>query len=115
MAINQAQLADLRTEYRRENWKGIQTPEWQRKIVSSMVDSQEPAILRRIAPHWKLPKDPAILARFRVRSGEFRGGCRKQGMRAFGVEPDRIGHEWTKASLQSQWASAFRFVTVRLI
>jgi len=65
MAINQAQLADLRTEYRREIWKGIQTPEWQRKIVSSMVDSQEPAILRRIAPHWKLPKDPAILARFR--------------------------------------------------
>src|ERR1041385_5297987 len=87
MAINQAQLIDLLTEYRRENWRGIQTPEWQRKIVQSIAEYQEPAVLKRIAPFWTLPPDPVILD-LGSGVGNFVVACRNRGLRAFGVEPD---------------------------
>ena len=99
MAINQAQLLDLLTEYRRENWKGIQTPEWQRKIVHSIAEYQEPAVLQRITPYWQLPADPVILD-LGSGVGNFVVACRNRGLRAFGVEPDRIGQSSGLTSLQ---------------
>jgi ubiquinone/menaquinone biosynthesis C-methylase UbiE len=99
MAINQAQLFDLLTEYRRENWRGIQTPEWQDKIVHSMVAYDEPAILQRIAPHWKLPQAARILD-LGSGVGNFVVACRKCGLKAFGVEPDRIGQGSSVTSLR---------------
>lgn len=99
MAINQAQLVDLLTEYRRENWRGIQTPEWQDRIVHSMVEYQEPAILQRVAPYWKLPRGARILD-LGSGVGNFVVACRKQGLRAYGIEPDRIGQGSSVTSLQ---------------
>ena len=99
MAINQAQFFDLLTEYRRKNWHGIQTPEWQQKIIASMIEESRPAILTRIAPYWKLPSDPLILD-LGSGVGNFVIGCRNQGYRAFGVEPDRIGQGSSLTSLQ---------------
>jgi SAM-dependent methyltransferase len=99
MAINRAQLLDLLTEYRRQNWAGIQTPDWQRKIVQSIADYQEPAVLKRIAPHWQLPADPVILD-LGSGVGNFVVACRNRGLRAFGVEPDRIGQSSRLTSLQ---------------
>lgn len=99
MSLNQAHLVDLLTEYRRENWRGIQTPEWQRKIVISMAEDREPAILSRIAPYWQLPKDPLILD-LGSGVGNFVVACRKRGLRAFGIEPDRIGQGSSLTSLQ---------------
>jgi len=99
MAINQAQLVDLLTEYRRQNWRGIQTPEWQRRIVQSIAEYQEPAVLRRIAPFWNLPSDPVILD-LGSGVGNFVVACRNRGLRAFGVEPDRIGQNSGLTSLQ---------------
>jgi SAM-dependent methyltransferase len=99
MAINQAQLVDMLTEYRRENWKGIQTPEWQRKIVHSIAESQEPVVLKRIAPYFRLPSDPVILD-LGSGVGNFVVACRNRGLRAFGVEPDRIGQSSRLTSLQ---------------
>lgn len=90
MAINQAQLIDLLAEHRRRNWIGIQTPEWQERIVLGLVECQEPRILKRIAPFHTLPADPMILD-LGSGVGNFVVGCRNQGLRAFGVEPDRIG------------------------
>jgi len=99
MAINQAQLFDLLTEYRRENWRGIQTPEWQDSIVRGMAATQEPAILKRIAPHWKLPQDAKILD-LGSGVGNFVVACRKLGLRAYGIEPDRIGQGSSVTSLR---------------
>jgi len=99
MAIDQAQLFDLLTEYRRENWRGIQTPEWQDRIVRSMAANQEPAILKRIAPHWKLPPDAKILD-LGSGVGNFVVACRNLGLRAYGIEPDRIGQGCSATSLQ---------------
>ena len=99
MAMNQAQLVDLLTEYRRENWRGIQTPEWQTRIVRSMAQESEPAILSRIAPYWQLSRDALILD-LGSGVGNFVVACRKRGLRAFGVEPDRIGQGSSLTSLQ---------------
>lgn len=99
MAINQAQLLDLLSEYRCENWRGIQTPEWQQKIVQSIVAYDEPAILKRIAPYWNRPADPLILD-LGSGVGNFVVACRKKGLRAFGIEPDRIGQGSSLTSLQ---------------
>jgi SAM-dependent methyltransferase len=99
VAINQAQLVDLLTEYRRQNWAGIQTPDWQRKIVQSIAEYQAPAILKRIAPFWNLPPDPIILD-LGSGVGNFVVACRNRGLRAFGVEPDRIGQSSRLTSLQ---------------
>jgi len=90
MAINQAQLVDLLAEHRRRNWSGIQTPEWQERIVLGLAECQEPRILKRIAPFHNLPADPMILD-LGSGVGNFVVACRNQGLRAFGVEPDRIG------------------------
>lgn len=101
MAINQAELRDLLIEYRNQNWKGIQTAEWQEKIVAGMSQQQdgEPAILKRISPYWTLPPDPMILD-LGSGVGNFVVACRNRGLRAFGVEPDRIGSGASLTSLQ---------------
>jgi SAM-dependent methyltransferase len=99
MAINQTQLIDLLAEHRRQGWQGIQTPEWQRKIVLSLVQNQEPRTLRRIEPFFRLPADPVILD-LGSGIGNFVVACRKNGLRVFGVEPDRIGNETSVTSLR---------------
>ena len=99
MAMNQAQLVNLLTQYRSENWRGIQTPEWQRKIVLSMAEEGEPLILSRIAANWELPRDPLVLD-LGSGVGNFVVACRQRGLRAFGVEPDRIGQGAKLTSLQ---------------
>ncbi len=99
MAINQTQFLDLLTQYRRENWCGIQTAEWQRRIVVGTAEESEPAVLSRIAPYSSLPPDPLILD-LGSGVGNFVVACRKRGLRAFGVEPDRIGQGSSLSSLQ---------------
>ncbi len=99
MAINQTQLIDLLCEHRRQGWQGIQTPEWQRKIVLSLAQNQEPRILRRIEPFFRLPADPVILD-LGSGIGNFVVACRKIGLRVFGVEPDRIGKGTSVTSLR---------------
>lgn len=101
MTINQAQLVDLLTAYRRENWRGIQTPEWQLKIVRSMAqaEDEEPPVLKRIAPYWQLPHNARILD-LGSGVGNFVVACRKRGLQAFGIEPDRIGRGTKLTSLQ---------------
>jgi SAM-dependent methyltransferase len=98
MAINQAQLVDLLAEHRRRNWNGIQTPEWQEQIVLGLAQSQEPGILNRIRLFHNLPDNPTILD-LGSGVGNFVVACRNQGLRAFGVEPDRIGQNSSATAL----------------
>jgi SAM-dependent methyltransferase len=64
-----------------------------------MLKEREPALLKRIAPHYKLPRDPLILD-LGSGVGNFVTACRKRGLRAFGIEPDRIGRESSLTSLE---------------
>jgi SAM-dependent methyltransferase len=91
MAISKSELRELLVAYRQENWRGIQTDEWQRRIVQDMLaEGDEPHTFQQIADYWKPQPGMRILD---VGSGV--GGfvvlCRKLGLQAFGVEPDRIG------------------------
>jgi SAM-dependent methyltransferase len=99
MAISQPELRELLTAHRQQNWQGIQTPAWQEKIVADLLADREPEILNRIAAYWKLPANPLVLD---VGSGvgNFVVNCRGNGIRAFGVEPDRIGHTTALTSIQ---------------
>jgi SAM-dependent methyltransferase len=91
MAISKAELRDLLIIYREENWRGIQTPECQRQIVQDLLE--EPGVPRtfvQIAAHWK-PRPGMKILDIGSGVGGFVVLCRKLGLQAFGVEPDRIG------------------------
>jgi SAM-dependent methyltransferase len=91
MPITQSELHDLLLAYRRENWEGIQTPEWQRRNAEDMSrESVDVPILDKLALYHTIPAGARVLD---VGSGVggFVVACRKRGLRAFGVEPDRIG------------------------
>jgi SAM-dependent methyltransferase len=98
MAMNHAQLVDLLTEHRRRNWSGIQTPAWQRRVVQEMAASRQPRILDRVLSSHVLPDDPMILD-LGSGVGNFVVACRNRGLRAFGVEPDRIGRNSSVTAL----------------
>lgn len=90
MPISDAELRSLLTAYRQENWQGIQTPQYQRQVVEEMLRADGAELLERIAPYWVLPPGGLVLD---VGSGVggFVATCRKRGLSAFGIEPDRIG------------------------
>ena len=98
MAINRTQLIELLAEHRRRNWNGIQTPEWQERIVLGLAEIPETGILNRIQPFHALPDDPMILD-LGSGVGNFVVACRNRGLRAFGVEPDRIGRNSSVTAL----------------
>jgi SAM-dependent methyltransferase len=97
--ISDQELRSLLLQYRRENWEGIQTPEWQEQIVESIVRDDGEALLDQLAAFWRIPARALVLD---VGSGvgSFVLGCRRRGLRAFGIEPDRIGQGGTLSSVQ---------------
>jgi SAM-dependent methyltransferase len=88
--IGQEELRQLLLAYRKENWRGIQTPEMQKQIVEAMLQADAETVLKPISQFWQVPADARVLD---VGSGVggFVAACRHLGYRAFGVEPDRIG------------------------
>ncbi|MBZ5679399.1 MAG: methyltransferase domain-containing protein [Acidobacteriia bacterium] len=90
LPISDSELRDLLLEYRRENWKGIQPPDVQERIVEDLIkgDAEDP--LRQVAPFIDLSRASRILD-LGSGVGSFVVACRNRGLAAFGVEPDRIG------------------------
>ena len=86
-------------QYRRQNWQGIQTPQWQERIAEDILRDDGENVLRAIAEFWTPPPGASVLD---VGSGvgSFVVACRKRGFRAFGVEPDRIGQGGRISSIQ---------------
>jgi SAM-dependent methyltransferase len=99
IAVDDSTLRVLLTEYRRRNWQGIQTPEWQRRIVEDILQDDGGEVLRQIGSFWKLPGHAKVLD---VGSGvgSFVVGCRRRGINAFGIEPDRIGQGGNITSIE---------------
>jgi SAM-dependent methyltransferase len=93
------ELRALLERYRRENWEGIQTPEWQAQIVDGILNDDGEATFREITEVWTLPEHATVLD---VGSGvgTFVLACRRRGLRAFGIEPDRIGRGGALTSIQ---------------
>lgn len=97
--ICDSELRTLLLEYRRENWKGIQTDEDQHKVVDDLLRSDPRLPLRHIEPYFSVSPHSRILD-LGSGIGSFVVACREQGMKAFGVEPDRIGMGAKITSLQ---------------
>jgi SAM-dependent methyltransferase len=97
--ISNEELRDLLLTYRAENWRGIQPPEMQVRIVDALLRSDPAIVLERVGRFRPLRRDDAILD-VGSGTGGFVADCRRLGYRAFGVEPDRIGAGATLTSIQ---------------
>jgi SAM-dependent methyltransferase len=97
--IADSELRELLLEYRRENWNGIQLETTQRRIVEELVDGDAAGPLRQVEPYLAISPDSRILD-LGSGVGSFVVACRRLGLRAFGLEPDRIGQGARITSLQ---------------
>ncbi|HEY1677612.1 MAG TPA: class I SAM-dependent methyltransferase [Candidatus Sulfotelmatobacter sp.] len=88
--ISESALRTLLLQYRKENWNGIQTEADQRRVVDDLLRSDPRLPLRHIEPYFFVSPQSRILD-LGSGIGSFVVACREQGMKAFGVEPDRIG------------------------
>ena len=97
--ISRDELRQWLLSYRAENWRGIQTPETQVKIVEALLQPEAESVLGSVARFRPIPPRAMILD---VGSGVggFVVACRELGYRAFGVEPDRIGAGARVTSIQ---------------
>jgi SAM-dependent methyltransferase len=97
--IADSELRALLLEYRRENWNGIQLEATQRRIVEDLIDGDAAGPLRQVEPYIAISSDSRILD-LGSGVGSFVVACRRRGLRAFGLEPDRIGQGAKITSLQ---------------
>ena len=97
--LSESELRALVLQYRRQNWQGIQTPQWQERIAEDILRDDGETVLRAIADFWTAPPGAAVLD-IGSGVGSFVVACRKRGFRAFGIEPDRIGQGGRISSIQ---------------
>jgi len=97
--ITDSELRTLLLEYRRENWRGIQTDAIQRRVVEDLVQGDAEGPLRQVEPYVAISSESRILD-LGSGVGSFVVACRRRGLRAFGLEPDRIGQGAKITSLQ---------------
>jgi ubiquinone/menaquinone biosynthesis C-methylase UbiE len=97
--ISQQELRSLLLEYRRQNWRGIQPAHTQEVLVDQILQDDGSHVLNQVETLFHLPAEGRVLD---VGSGvgTFVLGCRRRGIRAFGVEPDRIGQGSELSSLR---------------
>jgi len=97
--IADSELRALLLEYRRENWNGIQPEATQRQIVEDLIHGDAEGPLRQVEPYLAISSDARILD-LGSGVGSFVATCRRRGLRAFGLEPDRIGQGAKITSIQ---------------
>jgi SAM-dependent methyltransferase len=88
--LPEAELRSLLLEYRKENWEGIQLPDIQRSIVEAtlLADSCHPL---RVAETYVAITPASRILDLGSGVGSFVVACRERGLKAFGLEPDKIG------------------------
>lgn len=97
--VADSELRALLLEYRRENWNGIQPEATQRQIVEEIIHGDAEGPLRRVEPYVAISSGSRILD-LGSGVGSFVVACRRRGLRAFGLEPDRIGQGAKITSVQ---------------
>lgn len=97
--LTEVELRDFLERYRRENWHGIQTPEWQSKIVDGILHDDGEGIFEQLFSVWTVPERATVLD-IGSGVGTFVLACRRRGLCAFGIEPDRIGQGGPLTSIQ---------------
>jgi SAM-dependent methyltransferase len=97
--VEESELRSLLLEYRSQNWNGIQPETIQRKIVDDLIHGDAEGPLRQVEPYVAISSDSRILD-LGSGVGSFVVACRRRGLRAFGLEPDRIGQGARVTSIQ---------------
>ncbi len=97
--MSESELKALLLQHRRQNWHGIQTPQWQERIADDILRDDGETLLQTIAEFWTAPPGARVLD-IGSGVGNFVLACRRRGFRAFGVEPDRIGQGGRISSIQ---------------
>ncbi len=97
--VSDSELSRLLLEYRRENWEGIQLEATQRQIVEDLITGDAEGPLRQVEPYVSISGASRILD-LGSGVGGFVVACRRRGLRAFGLEPDRIGQGTKVTSVQ---------------
>jgi len=97
--ISDSELRALLLEYRRENWNGIQTEAVQRQIVNDLMQGDGASLLHHVEPYLAISSASRILD-LGSGVGMFVVACRRRGLQAFGLEPDRIGQGAKITSIQ---------------
>ena len=97
--ITDSELRALLLEYRRENWNGIQLEPTQRRVVEDLIHGDTEVPLRQVEPYLAISSNARILD-LGSGAGSFVVACRRRGLRAFGLEPDRIGQGAKITSIQ---------------
>jgi SAM-dependent methyltransferase len=97
--LSDTALRSLLLEYRRANWRNIQTPDAQERIVEDLIRDDGSQLFAQLAPYVKLTAESRVLD---VGSGvgNFVVACRNRGFKAVGIEPDRIGQGTTLTAIQ---------------
>jgi SAM-dependent methyltransferase len=97
--LSDTALRSLLLEYRRANWRNIQTPDAQERVVEDLIRDDGSQLFAQLAPYVKLTAESRILD---VGSGvgNFVVACRNRGFKAVGIEPDRIGQDTTLTAIQ---------------
>ena len=97
--ISKEELRSLLIRYRRENWEGIQPADMQETLVDQILTDDGSQVLNQVASLLQLPLEGRVLD---VGSGvgTFVLACRRRGIRALGIEPDRIGQGSRLSSLR---------------
>ena len=97
--LTDEQLRALLLAYRRENWRGVQPEAIQRRVVEELIHADAEGPLRQIEPYLRISTESKILD-VGSGTGSFVVACRRRGLRAFGMEPDRIGQGAKITSIQ---------------
>jgi SAM-dependent methyltransferase len=97
--VSDSELRALLLEYRQENWNGIQPPEIQEQIVHDLMYGDAEGLLRVVEPYIQLSSTSRILD-IGSGVGSFVAACKRRGLQAFGVEPDKIAQGSKLTSIQ---------------
>ena len=100
MPLNNQELATRLWSYRKQNWRGVQTAEWQRKIVEQQVLSDARPLLERILVRFGLSANKIRYLDIGSGIGDYVLAGRKLGIKSYGIEPDLIGVGSAETSLQ---------------
>lgn len=99
MSISSEELRSRLWRYRQQNWKGVQTIEWQKKIVEQQMNFDALPFLKETLNRFGFVASEMRYLDVGSGIGDYVITARKLGIESYGVEPDHIGIGSSESSL----------------
>jgi ubiquinone/menaquinone biosynthesis C-methylase UbiE len=91
MSISREELSVRLWRYRQQNWNGVQTPAWQKRVVEQQMSFDAVPVIRAIVDQFNLESSKIRYLDLGSGIGDYVLAARKLGIEAYGIEPDQIG------------------------